>query len=111
MKDLPAFKARPPDAVRDYAARVFIRHEPGHVGDTTLLDLIAYPDGHYRACFDPAYFTLAEGRQSPSKSQWSTLKKKMKRHDRGVFVFKAHGETTIPGGRPCYYVDFGFFAA
>lgn len=111
MKDLPTFQPRSLDAVRGYAARVFTRHEPDDDGATALLHVIAYPNGHYRACFDPAYFTLPDGQTSPSKSQWSTLKKKMKRHDRGVFVYKVYGRTTLPDGRPCCYVDFGFFTA
>ncbi len=112
MKDLPRFKPRSRKAVEAYISRVLAdrqRPEESH-----LLALIAYRDGHYRAIFDGAYFTLQEGHDRPSKSQWNTLKKKMKRHDRRVFVFKAHGEIdcpdAAPGDSPCYYVDFGFFA-
>jgi hypothetical protein len=72
--------------------------------------LVEYPDGHYRALFDPALFVLPAGQSAPSKSQWNNLKKRMKRHEPLVFVFKEHGEATGGDGSQCYYVDFGFFA-
>ncbi|MFC1960520.1 hypothetical protein ACFLYO_07410 [Chloroflexota bacterium] len=106
MSDLPAFQKPPYNFVHDYATRVLAH--PGSE-ENYLRDLIAYDDGHYRAIFDPAYFVLAEGRTEPSKSQWNTLKKKMKRHHRGVFVFKQHG-TTEYADAPHYTIDFGFFA-
>ncbi|MEO1289594.1 MAG: hypothetical protein AAFV93_17655 [Chloroflexota bacterium] len=68
-------------------------------------------DGRCRITFDKSYFVLQGDNTEPSKSQWSTLKKKMKRHNRGVFVFKETGETPcLPESQTtCYYVDFGFF--
>ena len=47
----------------------------------------------------------------PSKSQWSTLKKQLKRRDHQIFVFKEYG--TVPCNAEtdatCLYLDFGFF--
>lgn len=69
-----------------------------------LKELIAYEDGHFRAVFDVGYFILPEGQTEPSKSQWNTLKKRMKRHEPTLFIFKEHGVT----GKHLY-IDFGFF--
>lgn len=109
MQDLPAFMPRPETAVLAYLREIF-SHDPS--GKTTYLRrLESRPDGSYRAIFDPAYFILAEGRQQPSNSQWNTLKKKMKRHNPRVFIFKQHGEASCGETQTtCYYVDFGFFA-
>lgn len=106
MSDLPAFQQPPFTFVQDYATRVLTH--PGSE-ETYLRDVLPHTAGYYRAVFDPAYFVLAAGRTAPSKSQWNTLKKKMKRHHRGVFVFKAHGSADH-AGEQCYFVDFGFFA-
>ncbi len=76
--------------------------------DTQLISLDEYPDGHYRAWFLPTYFVLADGVTEPSKSQWNTLKKKLKRHDARAFVFKAYGEE-VRDDQMLYYLDFGFF--
>lgn len=70
--------------------------------DTHLVRLIAYSDGHFRAIFDASYF----GDESPSKSQWNTLKKKLKRHNRQVFVYREYGYV----GKGLCYLDFGFMA-
>ncbi len=102
MKSLPEFRPRRPNDVRRYIVQVL-------GGDARLYDLIEYEDGHYRAVFDPDYFVLAEDRDEPSRSQWNTLKKRMKRIDSTVFVFKEHGETRYQDD-PAFYIDFGFFA-
>lgn len=107
MKALPQFSPRPREAVWEYAAQMLT--DTHRFDQTHLRDLIAYPDGHYRALFDPGYFLLAEGETQPSKSQWNSLKKKFKRHNPKVFMFKEHGETEHQGAR-LFYVDFGFFA-
>lgn len=104
MKDLPRFKVLPREVVLKVISPVLTQ------GLTSALrDLIEYPDGHYRVIFDPAYFVLQVGQSEPSKSQWNTLKKKLKRHDPRVFVFKEHDAITHDGQR-CYFLDFGFFA-
>ncbi len=73
-----------------------------------LRQLIEYDDKHFRAIFEPSYFMLAEGQSEPSKSQWNNLKKKIKRHDSRIFLFKEHGTIQVAGEK-LYYLDFGFF--
>ncbi len=104
MKSLPRFEVHQRESVMALISSVLKQ------GATPALrDLTEYPDGHYRAIFDPAYFVLQVGQSEPSKSQWNTLKKKLKRHDPRIFVFKEHGTTTL-NGQSCYFLDFGFFA-
>lgn len=107
MKDLPAFKAHPRDQVMELVYRVLMLDS--HSDHSYLHELVTYEDGHYRVLFDPAYFVLQPDQHEPSKSQWSSLKKKFKRHDPQVFVFKEHGEVKA-GGKTYAYLDFGFFA-
>jgi hypothetical protein len=103
MKDLPPFKKRNRDDVLAYIKDMLVNERSGQ---EALIDLIDYQDGHYRAVFDPRYFTLQEGQTEPTKSQWNSLKKKLKRHESTVFVFKDHGEVGTESKR--YYLDFGF---
>lgn len=107
MSTLPHFRKRRREAVEDYATRVFIK--PGSDAGTLLRRMVAFEDNHWRAVFDASYFTLTEG--EPSKSQWNTLKKRMKRMDPSVFIFKGHGDTLCDPEQDerCLYVDFGFF--
>lgn len=109
MSTLPRFRKRRREAVEDLAARMFTR--PGSDTGTLLRRLVAFEDHHWRAIFDPSFFILPEGQTTPSKSQWNTLKKRMKRMDVSIFVYKEHGETRcdpdVDAG--CFYVDFGFF--
>lgn len=107
MKDLPTLKVRPRDQVMTLVQRVLMLDS--HSDHSYLHELVAYDDGHYRVLFDPAYFVLQTGQTEPSKSQWSSLKKKLKRHDPSVFVFKEHGKQVIKG-KSYAYLDFGFFA-
>ena len=101
-RDLPEFEKRPQYQVLPYVKEIFTRH---------FVRLIEYDDSHFRAIFKSSYFVLPEGIDEPSKSQWGTLKKKMKRHHKGVFVFKETGVIDCGGEQGnCYYVDFGFFA-
>ncbi|HEX2906990.1 MAG TPA: hypothetical protein VHO69_09035 [Phototrophicaceae bacterium] len=113
MSDLPEFRPYPRGGVMNFLREV-LRHESEGEGDKNYLhDLIEYPDGHYRAVFYPAFFLLPEGQTEPSKSQWNTLKKKLKRHNPKVFIFKEYGELPCGNNSPaerCYYLDFGFFA-
>lgn len=101
--DLPEFdpKAAKQKAI-SFATSVF--------GDALQRVTIA-DDGACRAIFKTGYFVLQGDNTEPSKSQWSTLKKKLKRHNKGVFVFKETGTTpcTENSDTECYYVDFGFF--
>lgn len=107
MKELPKFRARPREQVMSLVHRVLMLDS--HSDHSYMHDLIAYDDGHYRVSFDPAYFVLQPGTTEPSKSQWSNLKKKFKRHEPLIFVFKEHGYTK-GGGKSYAYLDFGFFA-
>lgn len=105
MSDLPDFQSRPRDQVYTFISRILTL--PGG-NQTHLHELMGYGDGHYRAVFSPSYFVLPEGQTQPSKSQWSSLKKRIKRHDSRAFIFKEHGEMPVNGQRFCY-IDFGFF--
>lgn len=107
MKDLPAFKPHPRDQVMALVHRVLMLDS--HSDHSYLHDLVPHQDGHYRVLFDRAYFVLQPGQAEPSKSQWSSLKKKFKRHDPSVFVFKEHGTQTV-NATSYAYLDFGFFA-
>lgn len=113
MNQLPVFQRRGHDGVRKYITAM-LTNEYQTPPRTHLRDLIAYPDNHFRAIFDPAYFILPEGQTQPSKSQWNSLKKKLKRHDPSVFIFKEHGVIPCAGSDAastdelCCYIDFGF---
>ena len=102
MKTLPDFKTRRIDEVESFAMQVFTHpDEPEH---SHFQRLETFADGHYRAIFSPAYFRRAA---DPTKSQWNNLKKKLKRHDKQVFVFKECG---LIAEENTGYIDFGFFA-
>jgi len=97
--ELPEFQTRTIPQVMPYARNVF---------STSLIKLMPQEDGHFRVIFRKDYFTIQEGQTEPTKSQWSTLKKRMKRRNKRVFIFKEHGDA--PDNDECYYLDFGFFA-
>lgn len=107
--DLPVFRK----VKRSYAAGLANNVLSSPRG-AALLRLIEYDDNHYRAIFDQNYFQMQDGKSAPSKSQWSTLKKKFKRRNRSIFVFRAHGElpcqqaSRADKGRTCLFLDFGF---
>lgn len=109
MKDLPKFRAKKYDEVHGYIANALLN--PRANDKTQLVDLITYPDHHYRAIFKGSYFVLAEGQTEPTKSQWNSLKKHLKRINQQVFVYKDHGRADCEGEVPCYYLDFGFFVS
>ena len=80
------------------------------IGAAHVVDLLSYPDGHFRVLFKDGYFKLAEGADTPSKSQWGTLKKRFKRRDRQMFIYKDSGKiSSTSTDEACYYLDFGFF--
>lgn len=101
MKELPVFQQQDFAIVEDLLARVLTNHI---ADETHLTALIERADGSYRVLFSPSYFILQEGHTTPTKSQWATLKKKLKRHDNRIFVFKDVG--TIDNQ---YFLDFGYF--
>lgn len=112
MSDIPEFRRRRYDHVHSFASRAFLN--PRQASTSRLVQLIPYDDNHFRAIFRKDYFVLAEGQTEPTRSQWNTLKKHMKRMDQDVFIFKKHGEVPCgpnvrEPGATCYYVDFGFF--
>lgn len=101
--ELPRFRK-----VRYEVAHKFAANALSHGGKTTLRQLRTYGDNHFRALFSSNYFEdNSEGgkmNEGPTKSQWSTLKKRFKRLEHDVFLFK---ETGREGD--LYYIDFGFF--
>lgn len=105
QSELPTFRR----VKRAYAARLVhsaLTNERG----SALLELIEYDDRHFRVVFAASYFQPATSQDGPSKSQWNTLKKKLKRRDRTVFVFRDHGklEAAAAGTTVKYFLDFGF---
>ncbi len=80
---------------------------PDQPDETFFRRLVAFADGHYQVIFDLGYFKT----DAPSKSQWNSLKKKIKRHDKRLFIFKEHDLLTCddPEAR-CGSIEFGFFA-
>ncbi len=104
MRDLPPFKKRSRAEVLAFVAPLLTNEQ--HAEESHLIELLEYEDGHYRVLFKPSYFILKAGQTEPTKSQWNTLKKKLKRRDATVFVLKEYGQS---GTRELqYYLDFGF---
>ncbi|MDE2636771.1 MAG: hypothetical protein OXI30_10435 [Chloroflexota bacterium] len=103
--ELPDFRR----VKRAYAARL-IHSALSNERGSALLELIEYDDRRFRAVFAASYFGTRTGQTSPSKSQWNTLKKKLKRRDRTIFIFREHGQLDEPaaGVAVRYYLDFGF---
>jgi hypothetical protein len=103
MNDLPEFKATSTAKTWHFVRSVF---------GVNALAIEENADHHFRVIFKSTQFHIHEGHDSPTKSQWSSLKKRMKRHDTNVFVFKETGKADCPDEQSeddCYYVDFGFF--
>ena len=108
MDGLPEFQPRPYDIVYDSMMTAFSRSNDAD--DTFLVDLLTYDDHHFRAVFQVDYF-LHDDREQPSKSQWSTLKKRIKRMYPFVFVFKDTGYLPCSDNETdssCCFLDFGF---
>ncbi|MCY4064577.1 MAG: hypothetical protein OXG53_19605 [Chloroflexi bacterium] len=107
--DLPRFRK----VKRRYAASIVHSALSGPQG-SALLQLLEFDDGHFRAVFDSSYFQLVEGKDGPSKSQWNSLKKRLKRRDRSLFIFRQYGridcrdQGTTPSADTRLYIDFGF---
>ena len=108
-KELPPFRK----VKRRYAASIVHSALSGPRG-SALLQLLEYDDHHFRAVFDSSYFQLAAGSAMPSKSQWNSLKKRLKRRDRSIFIFRQYGtidcldKGKTPSANACLYIDFGF---
>lgn len=106
MSDLPQFQQRKTFQVLPIIQGVFSGH---------LLRLEPFEDGHFRAVFRPDYFVMQGDATEPTKSQWSSLKKRIKRRDHRIFVFKEYGTVlcqadaeTADSTKQCFYIDFGF---
>ena len=68
-------------------------------------------DRSFEAIFSARYFVLGDDEAEPTKSQWTNLKKRFKRSDSSIFIFKDHGACHCPDGQPgCYYLQFGYYA-
>ncbi len=107
MKDLPAFKRQSLERVTFFATQVFTH--PNEPEVSYLQRMIEYDDKHFGAVFSLDYFTKVE---VPTKSQWNSLKKKFKRHDKRIFVFKEHSLIsceTDDAEKNCGQIEFGFF--
>lgn len=106
--ELPEFRS----TKYEYAMK-FINNVLMGAGGISMVRLESFEDNHFRAIFKRSYFQLAEGVDEPSKSQWNTLKKKMKRRNHSVFIFRNYGSIACGGKSTdsdeiCYYIDFGF---
>ncbi len=104
MKDLPPFERRNRDEVFAFVAPLLINEQRAETSQ--MIDLVEYDDGHYRVLFKPDYFVLSAEQTEPTKSQWNSLKKKLKRHEATVFVFKEYGKVGTKDLQ--YYLDIGF---
>lgn len=94
-------------------AMKFINSVLSGAGGASLIRLESFEDNHFRAIFTPRYFQLAPDSSQPSKSQWNTLKKKMKRRNHSVFIFREYGAIDCQTKNrktndKCLYIDFGF---
>jgi len=101
MDELPDFRKVAFPIAHQTASRALSPQGAG----STLQKLLVFEDNHFRALFSPSYFVLGEDATEPSKSQWSTLKKRFKRLDRDIFIFKEHGQQD-----GLFYIDFGYYA-
>jgi len=107
LKELPKFKREGRQVVERLLTQTFTH--PNEPEVSYFRRLVEYEDGHYAAVFSLDYFVDTD---VPSKSQWNSLKKKLKRHDKRVFVFKEQ-QIVLCGdfdAEPrCGQVEFGFF--
>jgi hypothetical protein len=95
---LPQFKETHKGYAIQYAQKVF---------GNALIGVNRQGNGYFRVMFTQVYFTIQPGNDAPSKSQWGTLKKRMKRVNKGVFVLRKSG-TIQHEGKDVYFMDFGF---
>jgi len=115
MSKLPNLQARSLDAVQRFATRALNRG--ANAEDTELLGVEALPDNLYRAYFRLEFFNFGEQAvnvddpPTPSKSQWNTLQKRIKRMDKKAFTPRSYGNITHDEWGVCCYIDFGFFLA
>ncbi len=101
--ELPEFRKMPLKVVNQFVLSAFNQN------GSQFVRLIPYEDNHFRVIFKAGYFNLAEDAEEPSKSQWGTLKKKLKRRQKELFIFRDSGRVDCGEQDDCYYLDFGFF--
>lgn len=107
MKELPKFKREGRQMVERLLTQVFTH--PNEPEVSYFRRLVTYDDGHYGVVFSLDYFVDTD---VPSKSQWNTVKKKLKRHDTRIFVFKEHQIVACEDAgakKRCGQIEFGFF--
>lgn len=106
--DVPEFEKRQAFKVLPLMTSVF-----SEGGANSFVRLLTFPDGHFRAIFRRSYFVMQGAATEPTKSQWNTLKKRLKRRDHRIFIFKEHGtvrcDDASNSDADCLYLDFGFF--
>jgi len=97
LQNLPSLSKPPTPYVERYLQQIFADH---------FVAVEEREDQLYRAIFTLNYFQRddAPSEASPTKSQWNTLKKRMKRVNHGVFTSREHGIQDEDTG----YVVFGF---
>jgi hypothetical protein len=106
LKELPDFQRRQQDEVAAFLKQAFTH--PNQPEKSYFRKLIGFDDGHFRAVFSLDYLGSVE---TPSKSQWNSLKKKLKRHGKRIFIFKEHGLLSCDTpDEHCGYIEFGYFA-
>jgi hypothetical protein len=103
MKALPEFKTQRREYVIDFLRQVFTHPNQDQ---SHFVRLGEYEDGHYSVVFTLSYFASTE---MPTKSQWNSLKKKLKRHDKRIFAFKEHSVIACDAPEGCGSLEFGFF--
>lgn len=84
-KELPQFTKQSSERVKHFAVQVFTH--PSNPEQSYFQALQEHEDKHFSVVFSLDYF---ENTTAPTKSQWNSLKKKFKRHDKRIFVFKEH---------------------
>lgn len=106
MKELPQFTKQPMERVTHFAMLMF--SHPNQPETSYFQRLVAYEDGHFGAVFSLNYFEKTE---VPTKSQWNSLKKKFKRHDKRIFVFKDQSVVACEAeddSLRCGQIEFGY---
>ncbi|RMF80439.1 MAG: hypothetical protein D6737_07985 [Chloroflexi bacterium] len=109
---LPKFAKQRYDKVHQLVSGALSHGDAGGAG--YLLSLKMAADNHYRVIFSGAYFNLSDEHPQPTKSQWNNLKKRLKRREPRLFIFKEYGEIECPKkhavSQKCFYIDIGYFA-
>jgi hypothetical protein len=106
VKELPKFTKQSSERVKHFAVQVFTH--PSDPEKSYFQELREHEDKHFSVIFSLNYFGNTT---TPTKSQWNSLKKKFKRHDKLVFVFKEHFIVKCGDGEgllECGQIEFGY---